>query len=88
MQRISLTISFSFVIEDSLQGIPGPYGHASAVIALAHDMKFEVIAEGVETEEQLRFLNERGCHAVQGYFVSKPLPAKSFMEWLAVNNPN
>ncbi len=51
-------------------------------------MKFEVIAEGVETEEQLRFPNERGCHAVQGYFVSKPLPAKSFMEWLAVNNPN
>ncbi len=61
---------------------------ASAIIALAHDMNFEVVAEGVETEEQLRFLNERGCHAMQGYYVSKPLPAKSFMEWLVVNNPN
>ncbi len=59
---------------------------ASAIIALAHDMNFEVVAEGVETEEQLRFLNERGCHAMQGYFVSKPLPAESFMEWILVNN--
>lgn len=57
---------------------------ASAIIALAHDMKFEVVAEGVETDEQLRFLDERGCHAMQGYLISGPLPASDFKEWLLI----
>jgi diguanylate cyclase (GGDEF)-like protein/PAS domain S-box-containing protein len=43
-----------------------------SVISLAHAYSMEVIAEGVETEEQLDFLREENCDAIQGYYVSKP----------------
>lgn len=48
------------------------------VIALAHNLKFKVIAEGVETKEHCRMLREQGCDEMQGYYFSKPVPAKEF----------
>jgi EAL domain-containing protein (putative c-di-GMP-specific phosphodiesterase class I) len=42
-----------------------------------------VVAEGVETAEQLLFLRESGCHTLQGYLISKPLPVDQLEEWLA-----
>jgi diguanylate cyclase (GGDEF)-like protein len=45
------------------------------IIAMAHGLDIAVIAEGVETPEQYRFLDESGCDAAQGYYVSQPLPA-------------
>ena len=47
----------------------------NSIIALGHCMDLKVLAEGVETEEQLNYLKEHGCDEVQGYFYSKPLPA-------------
>jgi diguanylate cyclase (GGDEF)-like protein/PAS domain S-box-containing protein len=44
------------------------------IITMAHGLRMEVIAEGVETPEQLAFLKERDCDLVQGYLFSKPLP--------------
>lgn len=45
----------------------------SAVIALAHNLGIKVVAEGVETAEQLRYLADHNCDIVQGYFLSRPL---------------
>jgi diguanylate cyclase (GGDEF)-like protein len=47
----------------------------TAIIAMAHSLKLRVLAEGVETEEQLAFLRDHGCHAMQGFLYSRPLPA-------------
>ena len=48
---------------------------AIAIIAMAHGLKLRVLAEGVETQEQLDILRDQGCDAIQGYFFSHPLPA-------------
>ncbi len=47
----------------------------STIISLAHNMKLKVIAEGVETAEQLSYLQQLKCNEVQGYHISKPLTA-------------
>ena len=54
----------------------------SAVIGLAHSLHLNVIAEGVETQEQLRYLMKRGCHEVQGYVYARPMPGDELVAWL------
>ena len=56
---------------------------ASAVIALAHTLKLEVVAEGVENRGQLEFLTASGCDRMQGYLFSPPVPAEKCEELLA-----
>jgi len=53
-----------------------------AVISMAHNLNLGVIAEGVETKEQLNFLIENSCDLVQGYLFSKPIDFKSFTNLL------
>jgi len=47
---------------------------ASAIITLAHSMELEVVAEGVETLDQLDFLHQQGCDVIQGYLCCRPIP--------------
>jgi EAL domain-containing protein (putative c-di-GMP-specific phosphodiesterase class I) len=49
-----------------------------AVVGLGHGLEMSIVAEGVETQEQLSFLAEEGCDAVQGYFIGKPLPIDQY----------
>lgn len=58
----------------------GPEGLAlvSTIISLAHSLKLTVVAEGVETEEQSRLLRLLGCNEMQGFLISKPVPAELF----------
>jgi diguanylate cyclase (GGDEF)-like protein/PAS domain S-box-containing protein len=53
-----------------------------SIIALAHNLKLRVIAEGVETAGQLDFLRTHGCDEMQGYYFSRPVPAPQFEQLL------
>lgn len=54
----------------------------NTIIALAHNLNLRVIAEGVESEDQARFLQDKSCHIMQGYLFGKPLPAKDIEKLL------
>jgi diguanylate cyclase (GGDEF)-like protein/PAS domain S-box-containing protein len=69
-------------------GIPGDASDcaiAGTIISMARQLRLRVIAEGVETLDQLDFLRESGCDEVQGYLYSKPLPAHDFERSLREN---
>ncbi|SHH01473.1 diguanylate cyclase (GGDEF) domain-containing protein [Tepidibacter thalassicus DSM 15285] len=57
-----------------------------AIIMLAKNLKLNVIAEGVETKEQLKFLKHQECNESQGYLFSKPVPSREFEKLLIRNN--
>jgi EAL domain-containing protein (putative c-di-GMP-specific phosphodiesterase class I) len=50
-------------------------------LELAHNLNLTVVAEGVETQEAWQHLRDLGCPTVQGYFLSRPLPASDFIRW-------
>jgi EAL domain-containing protein (putative c-di-GMP-specific phosphodiesterase class I)/ActR/RegA family two-component response regulator len=52
------------------------------IIEMGHELDMEVIAEGVETEEQYKALRQRGCDGVQGYLFSRALPPAEMVQWL------
>jgi EAL domain-containing protein (putative c-di-GMP-specific phosphodiesterase class I) len=60
----------------------------SAVVAMARSLELLVVAEGVETREQLAFLKKLDCDEYQGYFFSKPIPADELATLLAKNAAN
>ena len=60
----------------------------AAIISMAQALHLLVVAEGVETEEQRRFLAERDCDEMQGYLFSRPLPADELTELLRSHQPD
>lgn len=75
-----LKLDKSFV--DGLPDDKSDIGIARAIIAMAHSLDMRVIAEGVEREEQLRFLQQENCDVIQGYLFSRPIPATDIPELL------
>jgi diguanylate cyclase (GGDEF)-like protein len=72
-----------------VQGIltdPSDAAIVSAVISMAHSLDLEVVAEGVETEAQLDFLQRQHCDSIQGYFFSAPLAPEDMEPFLVAKN--
>ena len=55
---------------------------ARAIINLGHTLGLEIVSEGVETKEQLELLKQQGCDIIQGYYISKPIPASDIPDFL------
>jgi diguanylate cyclase (GGDEF)-like protein len=79
----SLKIDRSF-IRDMLTD-PDDGAITRSIIAMAHGLRLKVVAEGVETMEQMQFLQIHKCDAVQGFYFSKPVPADQIPEMLRNN---
>jgi diguanylate cyclase (GGDEF)-like protein/PAS domain S-box-containing protein len=77
----SLKIDRSFVTEVGTN--PADAGIVRAIIEMAHGLKLNAVAEGVETRDQFLHLQRYGCDEIQGYWVSPPLPAEGINELLA-----
>ncbi|MDD5036556.1 MAG: EAL domain-containing protein, partial [Methylococcaceae bacterium] len=80
-----LKIDRSFV--KNLLTEPKDAAIVSAIVALGNTLGLAVIAEGVETEAQLDFLNNHGCHAFQGFLFSPPVPLAEFEQFLNIGSP-
>ncbi len=79
----AIKLDRSFVQRVGAVAAPGPNGHGpvdqailGAVVALARGLGVAVVAEGVETEDQLQAVKHAGCDAVQGYLLARPAPAE------------
>jgi len=59
-----------------------------AILAMARTLSLDVVAEGVETQEQADFLTQQGCTSLQGYLYAKPMPVAEFKETLCNNLPH
>lgn len=79
----ALKIDRSFV--EGIGTDEGDVAIISALISMSRDLRLTVLAEGVETEDQFRFLLERNCNEAQGFLFSRPLAAEAFEEYLRVN---
>jgi diguanylate cyclase (GGDEF)-like protein/PAS domain S-box-containing protein len=75
-----LKIDKSFI--DDIPYLQDDMEITATIIAMGHNLGFQVLAEGVENHEQLAFLQEKGCDIYQGYFKSPPLPAAAFIKLL------
>lgn len=77
----SLKIDRSFVRE--LQDDPRGESTIKAIVALAHALKLNVVAEGIETREQMEHIKSLGCDTLQGFYLGRPMPAEDLHEVLA-----
>lgn len=75
-----LKIDRAFV--NDISANPDDAAIVNAVIALGKSMHMSIVAEGVETQVQLNYLREMGCHVAQGFLISKPLAVEAFETWL------
>ncbi|WP_230474386.1 EAL domain-containing protein [Calidifontibacillus erzurumensis] len=79
----TLKIDRSFIFD--IDTNPSSKALTSAITSMAHDLNLNVIAEGVETYDQLSYVKKSACDAIQGFYFSKPLQANAVIEFLLNN---
>jgi EAL domain-containing protein (putative c-di-GMP-specific phosphodiesterase class I) len=84
VDRLKIDQSFIAGVEKE----SGDRAIASAIIRLGNGLGIDVMAEGVENAEQLKFISSKKCSSVQGYFLAKPMPLEKFIasapDWNAI----
>jgi EAL domain-containing protein (putative c-di-GMP-specific phosphodiesterase class I) len=80
-----LKIDQSFV--RNLTSDPNDAAIVRAILTLGHSLNLQVVAEGVETTEQLARLRDEGCDEVQGYYFGRPMPARDFIALVSKEPP-
>jgi diguanylate cyclase (GGDEF)-like protein len=83
IERVKIDRSFVGDITDD----PDDAALTTAILAMAQSLGLRVVAEGVETREQAEFLRARGCHELQGFLFSRPVPADEFVRFLVREKP-
>ncbi|MCK9395049.1 MAG: EAL domain-containing protein [Methylobacter sp.] len=79
----TLKIDQSFILAYSNDSASSEAAFIKTIVSLGQVLNMKVVAEGVETESQLALLQSYGCHEIQGYYLSPPLPADEFQRrWL------
>jgi EAL domain-containing protein (putative c-di-GMP-specific phosphodiesterase class I) len=66
---------------------PSDAAIVAATIAMGHSLGLAIVAEGVETEEQLRYLEAQGCDRIQGYLLGRPMPATDLVDRMRAGMP-
>ncbi|MDP6414944.1 MAG: EAL domain-containing protein, partial [Gammaproteobacteria bacterium] len=82
----TLKIDRSFVMD--LESNRENAAICAAIIAMAHALNLQVVAEGVETEGQKNYLKNQRCDQIQGYLISKPLPGETLENAFLINTKN
>lgn len=66
----------------------GDADEIAAAVQVAHTAGMRVVAEGIETAEQLQMVRSAGCDRAQGYYIGRPSPDHAFEQWLAKHVPS
>lgn len=72
---------------DGVENSPRGQTLVSAMISMAHNLNYTVVAEGVETQAALELMQALGCDEVQGYLIARPLEVEAFDQWLLLRQP-
>jgi EAL domain-containing protein (putative c-di-GMP-specific phosphodiesterase class I) len=84
VDRIKIDRSFIAGMKDGLKD----QVIVESTINLAHGLELEVIAEGIETQDQFLLLKEFGCDIGQGYWIARPMPLDLLTEWCLSRSPD
>jgi diguanylate cyclase (GGDEF)-like protein len=82
IDKLKIDRTFIQNMEDGSRGV----AIVSAIIAMAHSLDLEVIAEGVETESHIHLLRKMKCDIIQGYYIAKPMSASDFEQLFVINS--
>lgn len=85
----SMTFNILKIDQSFISRLPGSESDQNlvkAIINMSKALHLEIIAEGVETEQQLTLMKDLGCDIVQGYYISRPMPSDEFLLWLERND--